>query len=145
MANYYGTCRTNYFEVKDLEAFKADLEKYDLTFIESEESKGGVGFTTQNTASGGLPTWETAEADEAEDTEVDWDEDAEIDWKRFFRRHLVDDSVAIVAESGAEKYRYIVGYTLAYTNKGLIHSVSLEDIYAMVRKDAKLTCTDAAY
>ena len=119
MANYYATARTNYFAVKDVDAFKKELKNYSVDVI--EDVKDGVtlyGFIDDN--DGGFPSeyWD----DSLED-------DRTINWEDFFNRHLADDSVAVMVEVGAEKHRYLNGYAVAYNNKGETAEISLDEIY----------------
>ena len=126
MANYYGQTRTNYFAVKDPEAFKQEISKFPVELI--EEVKDGVtlyGFIDNDENGAGFITeyWN----EETDDT-------VEINLEDFFMRHLEDDYVAIVIHSGAEKYRYISGDVVAYNNKGESVSVNLTDIYDLAEK-----------
>lgn len=116
MANYYGQTRTNYFLVKDAEAFKQEISKYPVEVITQQKD----GFT--------LHGFMDADLDGGGNIE-NYGEDA--DWGEFFARHLADEWVAIIMSSGAEKYRYINGYATAYNNKGEEMFISLEDIYTL--------------
>ena len=42
MADWYGVVRTNYFRVKDVEAFKAAFANYDVKVIEDNEGRVGL-------------------------------------------------------------------------------------------------------
>jgi hypothetical protein len=124
MANFYGQTRSNYFAVKDAEAFKAELSKYPVNIIEQE--KDGVtlyGFLDDDPdGSGQIDYYYDEEAgDNSED----------ISWGEFFKRHLQDDWVAIIVSSGHEKYRYISGYATAYNNKGEVVHLDLTDIITL--------------
>lgn len=123
MANYYGQTRTNYFAVKDPEAFKQELAKYPVEIITQE--KDGVtlyGFLDNDPNGGGSidEYW-----DEADGNSV------EIDWVEVFKRHLADDWIAVIVSSGAEKYRYVSGFALAYNNTGEFVGLDLSDIYTL--------------
>lgn len=124
MANYYGKTRSNYFFVKDVEAFKTELSKYPVEIIEQEkDGKTLYGFIDRD-------------IDGAGNVEYYFDEETnnnseDLDWSDFFKRHLADGWVAIIVETGSEKYRYLVGNAVAYNNKGEEIAISLEDIYTL--------------
>jgi len=122
MANYYGTARTNYFAVKDAEAFKNEIGQYPVNVIEEAHSVEGTlyGFLDNNADGAGMPY---------DKYDEDTDNYIEIDWEDLFRRHLKDGWVAVMMEAGAEKYRYITGYAVAYNNKGESRKINLDDIY----------------
>lgn len=121
MANYYGFGRTNYFEVKDLEAFVAEVSA-----IPNIEAYGeGNRFCLLSNSEDGF-VWSSYDEETEEDTEVDW---ADI-----FTRHLADGSVAIVMEIGNEKLRYLSGVAVAYNNKGESRDISLENIYTLAEE-----------
>jgi hypothetical protein len=127
MANYYGQTRSNYFAVKDAEAFNEELSKYPVNIITQE--KDGVtlyGFLDNDIDGAG--TIEYYYDKETEETTED------LDWVDFFSRHLADGAVAVIVHSGHEKYRYINGYTTAYNNKGEEIHLGLEDIYTLANQ-----------
>jgi hypothetical protein len=123
MANYYGKSRSNYFKVKDVDKFKNFLNSmYDMEFI--EDGQGRVGFLV--TGEGGSIPCEIW--DEESDEYVDLDFDA------LLAQHLQDDQVAIYQEVGAEKLRYLVGYSVAVNAKGETAMVSINDIYSIAKE-----------
>lgn len=124
MANYYGNSRSNYFKVKDKEKFKNFLDlMYDMEYI--EDSEGRVGFLVSGEG-GSIPC------------EI-WDENAdeyvELDFDRLLAQHLQDGEVAIYQEVGAEKLRYLVGYSIAVNSKGERVAVSINDIYRLAQEE----------
>lgn len=121
MANYYGTGRTNYFAVKDAEAFKADMENYSVYVAEGTE-KGQQVFALIGESEEGMPVsyWN-------EDTE---DHD-DIDWAEVIGKHLADDWVCVIQEVGNEKARYVNGYSMAFNNKGGVKTISIDDIWKL--------------
>lgn len=124
MANYYGHARSNYFFVKDVEAFKSELSKYPVEIIEQQENgKTLYGFIDADDNGGGNIDYYY---DEQEENNSD-----DLDWGDFFKRHLADGWVAIIMQTGSEKYRYLVGHATAYNNKGDIEFVSLDEIYSL--------------
>lgn len=123
MANFYGQARSNYFAVKDTNAFLDEMTQYPVEVITQE--KDGVtlyGFVDAD-ADGGADVWSK------------WDEDiaetVEIDWAEVFKRHLQDDWVAVIVSVGWEKYRYFQGDTVAFNNKGESKTINLEQIYEL--------------
>ena len=121
MANYYGQARTNYFAVKDGQAFEDEMAKLPVEVITQTNDDGLklYGFLDSNQDGAGLDyyVWD-------EET----DEDIEIDWTATLAKHLADGWVAIIMEVGHEKYRYLNGYASAVNNKGETRTLSLNDI-----------------
>ena len=126
MANYYGTTRTNYFRVKDADAFNKWIEQF--SGIEIIKKDGTVGLLFDD----GMPTirWETEDADGNEQNDVE----VEIDFMDELAEHLADDEVAVLQEAGAEKMRYINGYAIAINNKKETKQINLDDIYALAKE-----------
>jgi len=118
MANYYAHCRTNYFKVKDPNAFSEAL--LDVPDIMFEESDGAFMIWGNNPDGAGWPTMIF------NDETNDWDD---FDLPLFVADYLADDSVAIFMEVGYEKIRYLVGYAIAVNSKGETRDVSIHDIY----------------
>jgi hypothetical protein len=128
MANYYGQARSNYFAVKDPEAFTTEMQKYPVKLITQEtDGKTLYGFLDKDD-DGGANIW--SYYGETEDGDGDYQD---IEWTEVFKRHLVDGWVAILMESGAEKYRYIGGLASAYNNKGEVKTIMLYDIYELAK------------
>jgi hypothetical protein len=125
MATYYETARTNYFLVKDIEAFKTRLEDLKSLTVREDERNGKTYVCLLNDNENGFPF-------EAYDDILG--EYVEIDWEGIFSQHLQDDSVAIVMGAGAEKLRYIHGYAVAFNNKGETEQIHLVDIYKIAEK-----------
>ena len=113
MANYYASARSNYFKVKDIEAFKAEVNFSNLILDIQNDSicilfEEGIVNDYYNDAT---------------------DDIIDIDWSDIFKRHLVENSVAIFMESGAEKLCFINGYAIAYSWTGEFVDLSLAEIY----------------
>ncbi len=123
MANYYESARSNYFFVKDIEAFKSELNGSGL-----EISTKKSGDLTQVCL---LADMENGFPFEKYDDNYD---STELDWADIFKRHLVDNQVAIIMGAGAEKLRYISGWAIAYNNKGESKSINLDDIYDLAKE-----------
>ena len=128
MANYYGQARTNYFQVKDLKAWREEMSDYPVELIETKDDDGTmrVGFMDANQDGGGLDwSW----------WDFETDDDVEIDWAGILARHLADNEVAILMEVGSEKYRYLTGYALAVNSKGETREINLsKDIYTLAQE-----------
>lgn len=145
MANYYGIGRTNYFAVKDAELFKDEMANYPVEVVTREGEDGTTlyGLLDAN-ADGGGWEWSYVAELEGEDGEV-IETDLEIDWAEVFARHLVDGWVAILMETGAEKYRYVSGYALAVNSKGESHEINLSrDIWKLAETLGE-NVTEVAY
>lgn len=117
--------RSNYFDVKDATAFQAFCTKWDveLTRGGGEESKSPLyGFLANGEM--GLPPcyWDAAQNDFVEGEFV-----------KELASHLVDGWVAIIREVGYEKYRYLVGFTVAVNSKAEILEITLDEIYAKAK------------
>jgi hypothetical protein len=119
MANYYESARSNYFIVKDVDAFTAELKGTGLE-ISTKDVDGVTLVCLLADVENGFPQ-------EKYDPET-YDSE-ELDWADIFKRHLVDNQVAVIVGAGAEKLRYVNGWTVAYNNKGESVSINLEDIY----------------
>ena len=134
MANFYASARTNYFKVKDNEAFLNALENipdievcrqhippYNAEGIVPKDfDYGGYAILVADGDYGGFPS---QFYDDENDVEI------EIDLADLIAEHLVDGEVAILMECGAEKLRYVTGWAEAINSKGERMSISLNDIY----------------
>lgn len=142
MANYYATSRSNYFQVKDREAFEKAMEPFDVSV--HFELRAAPGDTHPKSP---LPDdapvapyvcllWN--EGDQAGISHQVWDDDAadgegdfvEVDFFQLISSHLVEGSVAVFKEAGAEKFRYVVGYAVAVNHLGETVVINTDDIYA---------------
>ena len=114
MANYQGTFRSNYFGVKDVEAFQQFCEKHNLEFIEKNSQ---CGFLMHPDTEGGFST-----------TGWDSENEEETDILADIAEHLAADQVAIVMEVGQEKMRYLVGHAWLVNAEGEEKFLSLADL-----------------
>lgn len=130
MANYYASARSNYFRVKDLDAFKSALEPFQVEIHESNEGKVCL----------------LSHADSGWDW-YDPTTDENFDGCYVISPHLDDGEVCVLMESGAEKLCYVSGYAVAFNNEGREVTVSLSDIYALARNEfgEKASMTTAEY
>lgn len=135
MANWYGACRTNYVQVKDVDAVIKAAAPFALELIRDEA--GRVGFLSTDEY-GGWPSSTYAEDDEDCLNEIEFD-------FGFIVPHLVEREVLVVVCSGAEKLRYVTGDALAYAWDGRVTRVDLTDIYKKVKDEFGVTTTLAEY
>ncbi len=117
MANYYASCRSNYFKVVDLQKFKEELPN-DITVFEDD---GAICLLNEDADGAGWPT--TIYNEETVDHE-------DFSLEEFIASHLEPGSWCVLQEVGAEKLRYLVGRSVAFT-KDLEnhHTLDLNDIY----------------
>jgi hypothetical protein len=135
MANYYEASRSNYFAVKNLEAFKTAIEMFPIELVSKTTEDGETLVALLGDYENGF-AWTYYD----EDTE----DDIEIVWEDIFKEHLADDIVAIFMGTGSEKLRYLSGWAVAYNNKGETRSVDLGSIYEL-GKELGSKITDATY
>lgn len=126
MANWYGSARSNYFRVQDEEAFLSWVNGLPGIEAKQEEKNGSKHFVLLEENGEGWPSFSYDERS---------DEDTEIDVAAELAGHLAEGEVAILQEVGAEKLRYLTGYSIAVNHKGEQLWVSINDIYQKV-KDA---------
>jgi hypothetical protein len=128
MANWYGTCRSNYFRVKDEAAFLEWIADFEATVIRDDDDK--VGFIS-NDEYGGVPR--------------NWPDDDEepISILEGIAEHLAENHVCVILEAGAEKARYVTGQAIAIAWTGERTEIQLGDIYAQAQEefggDAEIT------
>lgn len=137
MANYYGQGRSNYFAVKNAEAFLEEMAKYPLEIITQErDGETLYGFMDADSDGGG-------NIDQYFD--ADDGEPCDIDWETVFRTHLADGWVAVVMSIGSEKYRFLNGVANAYNNRGECLGIDLSDIYVLADHLGTKPITHACY
>ena len=128
MANYVAKVRTNYFKVKDQDAWQAFCDRYEFTnIIDTQDGERLNGFM-DTTMGHGLPT---SYYDEKKD------EDVEIDFTKELSKHIEDGWVAIIVEIGAEKYRYLLGFAVAVNSKNECRQVTLDEIIERAKELGK--------
>lgn len=120
MANYIPYARSNYYRVKDDEAYIEEIESISgCELITDGEGRHGILFEE------GIPSWMYDE---------DLEEDVEIDFCEIVSKHLADDEVAIFQEIGFEKMRYLTGYALAVNSKNESRQIGICDIYDLAKE-----------
>ena len=133
MANYYESARSNYFTVRNIEEFTAELKGSGLEIL-GKEVEGGTQVALFADLDNGFPAYKYDE--DGEETELVWEE--------IFAKHLLDGEVAIFMGAGAEKLRYVNGWAMAFNNKGGSKFVSLDTIYELA-KELGDKITEATY
>ena len=125
MANYYSSARTNYFRVKDVDAFNAWAKEYEDNYrVEVVDKEDTFGFLFDG------------ESGVLNSRHVNGDYEP-FDFMDELSVHLADDEVAILHEAGAEKLRYINGFAIAINNKAERRTISLDDIYVHAKELGK--------
>ena len=132
MANYYASARSNYFKVKDAEAFKAWVGSTPNLGLWEKDGMFALYSTCPD--SGGWPSWYLD--DDGDELYFEVTDVAEF---------LTEDSIAVFMESGAEKLRYITGYAVAVNHKGETVQIGLGDIYELARAKFGIEPTVAEY
>ena len=130
MANYVPFMRSNYFKVKDPQAFEAFCKKWDLELIKTPDPQDPQGqlFGCVNNGETGLPCGYY---------DKEKDEFVEEDFMKTLSGHLCEGWVAVVREVGYEKMRYLVGFTVAVNSAGRSCVVDLDAIYDRARRLGK--------
>lgn len=141
MANYNATSRSNYFKVKDADAFKAWVVTIpDLRAVSSTERTDAFAIISDDGDTGQWPiTYGDCGSDASEEEYVD------INWSTDLGTHLVDGEVCIMMSAGSEGTRYVCGGAFAFDNTGKTVRVSLDEIYTKAAKAFGVTPTVAEY
>lgn len=114
MANYESATLTNYFRVKDPDAFREFMSRVygsdEVQLWEGKDLNGTVqfGFGVYGWISGFCPS------EDEEDDDCDYDYNAFLD---ELQKHIADDDAVIILESGHENLRYVVGGATIVTSK----------------------------
>ncbi len=116
MANLYGSARSNYFRVKDANAFHEWTERRQLEVFKSDKEADVVAINPSEDSDGAWPSY-------------DLEEDAEFELATELAEHLVPGQVAVLLEVGAEKLRYLTGLAIAVNAEGGMVELTLSDIY----------------
>lgn len=133
MANYDAKCRTNYFRVKDPDAFRELLKRLSDIGIECQDDERGFVLLCDE------GPWPQSMED------PDTGEDVDFDVVDFVSEHLPDGEVAIFQEAGGEKLCYLTGFSIAVNSKGERLSVDMNDIMRLVKETWGIKPTDCSY
>ena len=135
MANYEALARSNYFRVKDPEAFRQWCKDLGLEVITKKEE---ALFGWMNT-DGGIPS--QRDNDQAEEEE-------DLDFFAELATHLHPGEVAVAHEIGHEKMRCLDAVAVAINSEGVSVQLSLDEIYEQaqaLRADPTTQITTATY
>lgn len=151
MANYVASARSNYFRVRDEDAFLVWVETVPGV-VAYRDTPLGVDADVQDHAhpsytllvedydAGGWPCYRTARSgnleghDEPEHAVADVYEDQELDLPAELAEHLAQGEVAVLEEVGAEKLRYLSAHAVAVNHRGEQIRLDLSEIYERVRR-----------
>lgn len=129
MANYCCAVRTNYFHVKDPEAFREFMKTVtaseDRIYVwESKDNGGKTVF--------GFGCYSTILGVESEGGDTDYDE-----FVNTLAELVAEDDAIIIIESGNEKLRYLVGSATIITGQDIeyleIDTIAAESAAAMLK------------
>lgn len=138
MSNFRGTARSNYFLVKDADAFKAWVASIpSLALWEQPSLDPAVIRYAVYSECPDNGTFPTSREEDGQDVEVFYPQD--------LGEHLADGQVCVLMEAGAEKRCYISGWAQAFTNTCEPIWISLNDIYARAFDKFGITPGSAAY
>ena len=118
MANYECVTRSNYFRVKDPEAFRKFMsrvygsDKVNLWEKKDKEDRLVFGFGLFGEISG----YKAEEADDDDDLEEYTDYDVFLDG---LQQHVAADDAVIIVEGGNKKLRYIIGGAVVVTRRAI--------------------------
>lgn len=136
MANYTGAGRSNYFKVKDEEAFLKWAEAICLEVWKgSDYHKDMYAFCGDHEA-GLLPSSRTND----DGTILE-----DVDLFAELAEHLADGQVAVFIHAGHEKLRVVGGYATAVNSKGELLNLDLSEIYDLVHIKWGIDTTVAEY
>ena len=129
MANYTAAARSNYFQVKDIQAFQENLPGDIVVNVKDAETNIVSMFVASPDGEG----WPAYIYDAEKDEYFDWDIVEAV------APHLTDDQWCVIQEIGSEKLRYLVGYSKAFNNKGDVYTVDINDIYEEIISEGTAT------
>lgn len=134
MADWFGTSRSNYFRVKDPAQFEEEMATF--SGLDVRQTKEGYYALFGDDGYGG---WPSASYNEETGDESDFD------IVEIVSRHLAEGEVAVFMSAGAEKLRYISGYSEAVDHTGKRVFVSLNDIYEKAEEAFGVRPSSAEY
>jgi hypothetical protein len=141
--NYECTGRTNYFKVKDVDAFQKWVSSFGGQFITKTTRVRGKDVEHPNLVGiilDGVPDMK-ANSDEDEGDDL-----IAFDFYEELKGHLKKGQVAIYIESGSEGHRYINGFAVAMCPGKKDLSISIDEIYSLATKKFRVAgITEATY
>lgn len=129
MANYCATARTNYFNVRDIDAFHLAMASVPDIHIDSRTTGGTQSCALFCQGDAGWPSEQYTD-DPLEDAEA-------IDLPGLVAEHLADGSVAVFLESGNEGLRFIDGRATAVDACGGRIDLGLHGIFALAAQQLR--------
>lgn len=130
MANYVSTTRTNYFHVKDAEAFRAFMDNVsgdDLELWDEKDDKGDTVFAFGCEGS----IYGIQNEDENDDYDL---------FIKKLQEYIADNDAVILTEAGHETLRCVTGFATVITSKD-IQFFNLEE-YALTKAKEMLNNQD---
>lgn len=129
MANYCCATRTNYFRVKDPDAFRSFMDKVLCSedTIDVWEEKGADGVLRFGFGCYGSVLGIGIDSNQTEDACDYYDDFSYDDFVNGLSNLVADDDAIIILESGNEKLRYVVGCATVVTSKAVDY-LAIEDV-----------------
>lgn len=155
MANFHGAARSNYFQVKDPEAFKAWattvpflgvwetnklFDNNPVAPAEMEEMLLQRAFFGVYSACPDSGMWPSTVENKDDDSKT-----TDLDIVLALAPHLADGQVAVLMEVGASKLTYLAGSAVAFDNTGKRVQIQLSDIYKQAAEAFGVPVTAAQY
>lgn len=125
MANWYGYARSNYVKVKNVAEAISDLECFDIEVDVHPTLENYIALFGSSDNGGFQFTACTYEDEDAEESGLEALE-IELDIAEWCKNNLCEGQVLVLVEVGAEKLRYLTGWSSAYTWDGRHLTVSLD-------------------
>lgn len=121
MADSYGAARSNYFLVKDPDAFKAWVASQPGLKLFTNDGKFGVHTLLED---GSCPSQVVEESDPFA---------PEPSFEEVLAPFLADGEVGVLMECASQKNRYVSGSAVAFDNTGKTATLMLSDIYDLAQ------------
>jgi len=148
MADYISYARTNYFKVKDPEAFKDAAGHFGIDIIthtpekefdEDPEPEILYGLIYDSAHNEYIYLDEDVSSEDilklfGQKVDPKTSDSIEVSFTDFMKHHLADGEVAVYMEIGYEKMRYLVGVAIAVHSDGRAIYSNLSDIYEEAQK-----------
>jgi hypothetical protein len=128
MANDLGAARSNYFHVRDADAFRAALSAASADLGVWVHGDGAdPHFLAIYSEDADTGCWPSGHYDEQDD----W---VELDLVELIAPHVIDTDVVVLMEAGFQKLRYVFGNAVAFNHTGDTRQVNLNSIYDLGRE-----------
>lgn len=127
MSNDVGRARSNYFHVREPDAFHAALAAASPDLRVWTHGEGTdpsfVAVCSDDPDTGSWPSGHY-------DADDEW---VELDLVALIAPHLREGEVAVLMEAGFQKLRYVFGHAVAFNNSGESVQLNLNQIYEQAR------------